>query len=86
MQYRNYEVESFEAGRGLWHARYRPADRAPIFIDGFEFNYLYGRIACRSSEAAVAEAQQCIDLLDGSKSFCSPLEQCDADNTCSTDP
>jgi hypothetical protein len=66
MQYRNFDVETFVAGRGLWHARYRRSDNAPVLIDGLQFNYLYGRIACHSSEAAIAEAQQCIDLIDSS--------------------
>ena len=66
MQYRNFEVESFEAGAGLWHARYRRADQIPIFIDGIKFDCLYGRIACLSPEAALAEAQQCIDLINRS--------------------
>ena len=68
MYYRDFEVEVFEAGQGLWHTRYRRSDHAPTFIDGIEFDYLYGRIACPSSHAAIVEAQQCIDWLDRSRS------------------
>ena len=32
--YEGYAIESFEAGRGLWHARIRRADRRPLVING----------------------------------------------------
>lgn len=61
MNYRDFEIETFELGRGLWHARYRRADKKPTLIDGIEFDHLHGRIACSSSEDAFVEAQNCID-------------------------
>jgi hypothetical protein len=32
--YEGFEIESFEVGRGLWHARFRRADHEPVIIDG----------------------------------------------------
>jgi hypothetical protein len=32
--YQGFEIESFEVGRGLWHARFRRADHEPVIIDG----------------------------------------------------
>jgi hypothetical protein len=31
--YQGYDIESFEAGKGLWHARIRRADLKPLLID-----------------------------------------------------
>jgi hypothetical protein len=33
-EYRNFEIEWFEAGKGLWHARFRRSDLEPLLIDG----------------------------------------------------
>jgi hypothetical protein len=35
--YDGFEIEPFEAGRGLWHARIWRADRKPVIIDGVLF-------------------------------------------------
>jgi len=32
--YDGFDIESFEAGKGLWHARIRRADQQPVVIDG----------------------------------------------------
>src|ERR1700679_2203350 len=37
MTYDGFEIESFEIGRGLWHARIRRADLNPVIIDGVSF-------------------------------------------------
>ena len=37
MIYGGFEIQSFEAGRGQWHARIQRADPAPVVIDGMSF-------------------------------------------------
>jgi hypothetical protein len=64
MNYRHYDIETFEVGRGLWHARFRRADRKPTMLDGIQFEYLSAKLAWSSVEAASADAQQCIDLME----------------------
>jgi len=38
--YQDFEIESFELGRGLWHARFGRADKQPVVIDGVMFSTL----------------------------------------------
>jgi hypothetical protein len=38
--YDGFDIESFEAGRGLWHARIKRADLRPVVIDGVLFSAL----------------------------------------------
>jgi len=64
MNYRHYEIEAFEVGRGLWHARFRRADRRPTLIDGIAFDVLNAALAWPSAEAAGRDAQECIDFMD----------------------
>ncbi len=40
MNYDGFQIESFEAGKGLWHARIRRADQEPVVIDGVLFSTL----------------------------------------------
>jgi len=35
--YDGFNIESFEAGCGLWHARIRRADLKPLLVDGALF-------------------------------------------------
>ena len=35
--YDGFDIESFEAGKGLWHARIRRADFSPVANDGVLF-------------------------------------------------
>jgi hypothetical protein len=65
MNYRNFEIETFEVGYGLWHARCRRADQRPAVIDGVEFNFLDVGIAWPSLDAALADAQKYIDRMGG---------------------
>ena len=37
MNHDGFAIETFEAGRGLWHARIRRADQKPVVIDGVLF-------------------------------------------------
>jgi hypothetical protein len=63
MNYRNFEIETREIGRGLWHARVSRVDHKPTLIDGNEFEYLDVGVAWLSVEAALADAQRFIDLM-----------------------
>ena len=59
--YDDFAIECFEAGRGLWHARIRRADRGPLVIDGVSFPALEVGFAWSSSQAAIADAKSHID-------------------------
>jgi hypothetical protein len=61
--YDGFSIESFEAGKDLWHARIRRADLGPVVIDGTSFTALEVGFAWPSSDAAVADAKQRIDYL-----------------------
>jgi hypothetical protein len=63
MNYREFEIEAFELGRGQWHARFRRRDRAPTVLDGVEFEFLNIGFAWSSDDAAVADAQHFIDRM-----------------------
>jgi hypothetical protein len=56
-----YDIESFEAGRGLWHARIRRADRAPLLIDGSPFPTIEVGFAWSDEQSAIADARHHID-------------------------
>ena len=64
MNYDGFEIEPFEAGRGLWHARIRRADQEPVVIDGVLFSTLEVGFAWSSPDAAVADAKTQIDHLN----------------------
>jgi hypothetical protein len=59
--YDGFDIESFEAGRNLWHARIRRADAAPVIIDGVAFPALELGFAWSDPDAAVADAISHID-------------------------
>ena len=61
MIYGGFEIQSFEAGRGLWHARIQRADQAPVMIDGMAFPTLEVGFAWSNPEAAIADAKAHID-------------------------
>jgi hypothetical protein len=60
-QYDGYDIESFEAGRGLWHARIRRADQRPVIIGGHSFATLEVGFAWSDPDAAIADAKNHID-------------------------
>jgi hypothetical protein len=67
MNYDNYDgfqIETFEAGRGLWHARIRRADRKPVIIDGVSFPELEVGFAWSKPDAAITDAKTRIDYLN----------------------
>jgi hypothetical protein len=57
--YGGIDIESFEAGRNLWHARIRRADATPVVIDGVLFPVL--ELGFAWSESAIADAITHID-------------------------
>ena len=59
--YDGFEIESFEAGKSLWHARIRRADHEPVVIDGISFAALDVGLAWNDAEAAIADAKSHID-------------------------
>jgi hypothetical protein len=59
--YDGYDIESFEAGRGLWHARIRRADQKPVMISGHPFAALEVGFAWSDQETAIADAKRHID-------------------------
>ena len=63
MIYGSFEIQSFEAGRGLWHARIQRTDLEPVIIDGLAFPAIEVGIAWSSPEAAIADARVHIDRL-----------------------
>jgi hypothetical protein len=64
MNYDGFQIEAFEAGRGLWHARIRRADFEPVIIDGVSFPELEVGFAWSNAEAAIADAKTRIDYLN----------------------
>jgi hypothetical protein len=64
MNYDGFQIEAFEAGRGLWHARIRRADFKPVIIDGVSFPELEVGFAWSNADAAVADAKTRIDYLN----------------------
>ena len=63
MTYDGLEIEPFEAGRGLWHARIRRADLTPVVIGGVSFAALEVGFAWSDPNAAIADAKIQIDRL-----------------------
>ena len=64
MKYNGFQIETFEAGRSLWHARIRRADQEPVIIDGVPFPELEVGFAWSHPEAAIADAKTRIDYLN----------------------
>jgi len=64
MNYHDFQIETFEAGKGLWHARIRRADLKPVIIDGVSFPSLEVGFAWSNPDAAVADAKARIDYLN----------------------
>jgi len=61
MVYGGFEIKSFEAGKGLWHARIQRADQNPVVIDGISFPMLEVGFAWSDRDAAIADAKALID-------------------------
>jgi hypothetical protein len=61
MIYGGFEIQSFEAGRGLWHARIQRTDQEPVVIDGLSFPALEVGFAWSNPDAAITDAKSHID-------------------------
>lgn len=59
--YDGFDIESFEVGRGLWHARIKRADSTPMALDGVLFPALELGFAWPDADAAIAHAKSHID-------------------------
>jgi hypothetical protein len=55
MDYQGFQIEPFEGGRGLSHARLRRIDRKPMTVDGITLPTLEVGFACPDSDAAIAK-------------------------------
>ena len=66
MIYGDFEINSFEAGKGLWHARVQRIDHIPVVIDGISFPALELGFAWSDRDAAIAHAKSQIDRLSRS--------------------
>jgi hypothetical protein len=64
MNYDGFQIEAFEAGRGLWHARIRRADCEPVIIDGVSFPELEVGFAWSNRDGAISDAKTRIDYLN----------------------
>ena len=73
MIYGGFEIQSFEAGRGLWHARIQRADQEPVVIDGMAFPTLEVGFAWSDPEAAIADAKAHIDRFKPRFSTAQPM-------------
>jgi hypothetical protein len=63
MNYAGFQIESFEAGKNLWHARISRLDRQPVTIDGEVFPTLELGFAWSDPDNAIADAKRHIDRL-----------------------
>lgn len=61
--YSGFDIESFEAGKGLWHARIMRADKEPVVIDGLPFKTLEVGFAWPDRDDAIAHAKHHIDRI-----------------------
>lgn len=61
--YDGFDIEPFEAGKGLWHARIRRDDQKPVSIDGVLFSTLEVGFAWPNPDAAVRDAKIQVDHL-----------------------
>ncbi|MBV8924712.1 MAG: hypothetical protein JOZ74_05010 [Bradyrhizobium sp.] len=59
--YQGYRIESFEAGRDLWHARIRRADGRPLVIGSHPFAALEVGFAWNDSDSAISDAKRHIE-------------------------
>ena len=70
--YKGYDIESFEAGKDLWHARIRRSDMKPLLIDGALFPKVEVGFAWPDRYTAIADAKHQIDRAEDR--WCEPAE------------
>jgi len=56
-----FVIECFEAGRNLWHARIKRANRQPIILHGVVFPHLEVGFAWPDRQSAIDDARSQID-------------------------
>ena len=59
--FHDFDIECFEAGRNLWHAKIRRANKEPLIIDGVAFPHLEVGFAWPDRQAAIEDAKSQID-------------------------
>ncbi len=59
--YDGFDIEAFEVGQGLWHARITRADSTPVALDGVLFPALELGFAWSDPDAAIAHAKRHVD-------------------------
>jgi hypothetical protein len=64
MDYDGFQIETFEAAEGLWHAKIARADFEPVMIDGVSFPELDVGFAWSNRDAAILDAKTRIDYLN----------------------
>jgi hypothetical protein len=74
-EYDGFNIEAFEAGAGLWHARIRRTDMKPVVIDGVVFSSLEVGFAWSNPDAAVIDAKSQIDQLKRRREPIRPAER-----------
>jgi hypothetical protein len=64
MTHDGFQIETFEAGKDLWHARIRRSDFEPVMIDGVSFPEIEVGFAWPNAESAIADAKTRINYLN----------------------
>jgi hypothetical protein len=75
MNYDGFQIETFEAGKDLWHARIRREDFEPVIIDGVLFPELEVGFAWSDKQAAISDAKTRIDYLNQRSVVIEPKRQ-----------
>ena len=58
-----FQVETFELGTGLWHARVLRCDHQPVIFDGEPFEFLHMGMSWPNAQAALEDAKSFIDRM-----------------------
>jgi hypothetical protein len=61
--YGEFQIETFEMGRGLWHARAHRTDGKPMLLEGAEFSEIQVGFSWPTAEQALVDAQAFLQRL-----------------------